>query len=354
MKIVRIYPKTNFHTYLHSDTLWGNLVYAYRMIYGIDGTSELLNNFKSEIPFKVTSIFPLEIEKSEKNGNTTTYYLPKPIIHVKIRDARNPEEMTYLKDFKKIRYIDKKTFEEYLSGETDDNSLFERFLLWQKEMEKKESERNKKLIEEKKFKFKGTLSPSYNLHNSIDRMSGSTLQANGSGQLYWEEEFSSIGNKLSKTKEIEAGIYFLVDGKNTSLIEAPLRLLSHIGIGGNKSIGKGSFDYKIENFSLNQPNNYNSFVSLSLFQPNNDELNLLKDERVNLFYDLTTRFGKVGRDFNLQFQDKNPVICFTEGSTFFVTQQLSGRLISTAKFNDDSDIYSNYLFYGVKANLRLQ
>lgn len=354
MKVVRILPKTNFHTYLHSDTLWGNLVYAYRMIYGVNETSELLNNFKSEIPFKVTSIFPFEIEKSEKNGNTTIYYTPKPISHGKIRDARSPEEMTYLKDFKKIRYVDKKTFEEYLSGETDDNSLFERFLLCQKELEKKESQRDKKLIEGKKFKFKGALIPSYNLHNSIDRMSGSTLQANGSGQLYWEEEFSSIGNKLSKIKEIKTGIYFLVDGKNPSLIEAPLRLLSDIGIGGNKSIGKGSFDYEIEDFSLNQPSDHNSFVSLSLFQPNDDELNLLKDEKVNLFYDLTTRFGKVGRDFNLQFQDKNPVICFTEGSTFFVTQQLSGRLIPTAKFNYDSDILSNYLFFGVKANLRLQ
>ncbi len=345
MKVVRIYPKTNFHTYLNSDTLWGNLVYAYRMIYGIDKTSELLKSYENGIPFKVSSIFPFEIEESEI---TYTYYLPKPISCVSIREAKNPDEMTYLKDFKKIRYVDKKTFEEYLNGKMDDNSLFERFLLLQKELEKNESERNEKLIKEIEFKYKSSLSPSYNMHNSIDRMSGSTLQAEGSGQLYWEEEF------IIKDKEIETGIYFLVDGNNASLIEAPLRLLSHLGIGGNKSIGKGNFDFEIEDFSINQPAHYNSYITLSLFQPNIDEINLLQDDKVDLFYDITTRFGKVSRDFNLEFQDKNPVICFTEGSSFFVKEQLTGNLVPTAKFVDGQNIYSNYIFFGVKANLRLQ
>lgn len=342
MKVVRIYPRTNFHTYLNSDTLWGNLVYAYRMLNDVKKTSELLKEyFSTVIPFKVSSIFPFEIKKN--NDKEVTYYLPKPFSGVNIREAKDPEEMTFMKDFKKIRYVDKKTFEEFLNSGADDNILFERFLSWK--MYSKESN---------KFNYKETLSPSFNLHNSIDRMSGSTLQADGRGQLYWEEEFNSFGNQIVKTDEVQAGIYFLVDGEKTSLIEAPLRLLSDIGIGGNKSIGKGSFDFDIEDFSINQPNNHNSFVSLSLFQPNKNEIDLLNDNNVNLFYDITTRFGKVGRDFNLKYQEKNPVICFTEGSSFFITQPLAGRLIPTAKYNNEQDIFSSYLFFGVKANMRLQ
>lgn len=335
MKVVRIYPKTNFHTFLNSDTLWGNLIYAYRLIYGVEETSKLLEKFfTSEIPFKVSSIFPFKIVK---NGvQEIIYYFPKPLIGAKLKEAKNPEEMTFMKDFKKIRYVDKNTFEAFLQGELDDNILFERFFA-----------RKKDLNESNKFNYLETLNPSYFLHNSIDRMNSSTLQADGRGQLYWEEEFNIFGNRL-----VESGIYFLVDTENTSLIEAPLRLLSDIGIGGNKSIGKGSFDFIIEEFEITQPTTYNSFISLSLYKPNYSEIEIFKEENVNLYYDITIRFGKVGKDFNLQFQDKNPVICFTEGSSFFVTQPLIGRLVPTAKYTDNKDIYSNYLFFGVKANLR--
>ncbi len=359
MKVVRIYPKTNFHTFLNSDTLWGNLIYAYKMLYGFNETSNLIKDDNSSFPtspLRVSSIFPYEIIKNE-NANSSEeyiYYFPKPITGKNIREANDPEEMTYMKDFKKIRYVEQKTFEEYLNGEIDDNNLFERFLIWQKELQKKEAEQNKELIEKNSFKFKKLLEPTFNLHNSIDRMSGSTLQAAGRGQLYWEEEFASFGNQLVKTKEVKNGIYFLIDDDNVSLVEAPLRLLSDIGIGGNKSIGKGSFEFEIDDFAFNQNGTYNSYISLSLYQPNKREIDLLKDKNVKLFYDITTRFGKVGRDFNLEFQDKNPVICFTEGSTFFTKEQLYGRLVATAKFNDEQDIYSSYLFFGVKANLRIQ
>lgn len=353
MKIVRIYPKTNFHTFLNSDTLWGNIVYAYRMLYGVDKTSELIKEYSStEIPFKVSSIFPFAFSNSEKEK--ITYYLPKPITGFNIRNAKDPEEMTFMKDFKKIRYVDKKLFEGYLNCEIDDNILLERFLSWQKEESKKENERNEEVIKNTRFGYKQSLSPSFFLHNSIDRMSGSTLQIDGKGQLYWEEEFNGFGNKLSLNQNIIEGIYFLADGSDVSLIEGPLRLLSHIGIGGNKSIGKGSFDFVIEDFSFSVPTNHNSFVSLSLFQPSQGEIELFRNNSVNLFYDLTTRIGKVGKDFNLEFNEKNPIICFTEGSSFFVTQQLSGRIVPTAKFGDEQDIYSSYLFFGIKANLRLQ
>lgn len=353
MKVVRIYPKTNFHTYLNSDTLWGNLVYAYRMLNGVDKTSELINKYNSkEIPFKVSSIFPFEEKKNSKNE--IIYYFPKPITGTIVRNAKDPEEMTYMKDFKKIRYIDKTLFEGYIKGIADDNDLLVRFLIWQKELNKEEGERNEELIEKNKFYYKKGLAPTFFLHNSIDRMSGSTLQKDGRGQLYWEGEFNFFGHKLLSKENVVEGIYFLVDGTEISLVEGPLRLLSDIGIGGNKSIGKGSFDFVIEDFSFAPIKEYNSFVSLSLFQPCKEEFEILKNDSVKLFYDITTRIGKVGKDFDLEFSEKNPIICFTEGSSFYVKEPLKGHLVPTAKYTNKQDVFSNYLFFGVKANLRLQ
>ncbi len=363
MKVVRIYPKTNFHTYLHSDTLWGNLIYAYRMLYGLADTSKLISLFLSDkIPFKVSSAFPFEnyIDNQVQN---IIYYFPKPITSVNIRDAQNPEEMAYMKEFKKVKFIDKDIFESYLSGLCDDNLLFERFYRWKKAKDdlnnmdnsdtKKIEELNKE-IKKYRFNYLTGIIPTFNLHNSIDRMNSSTLQQEGRGQLYWEEEFAYFGNKLDEIGDKIKGIFFLVEGENFDLIEGPLRLLSHIGIGGNKSIGKGSFTFEIDNFSFSPVHNPNSFVSLSLFHPNKDDLAKLQKNETNFFYDITTRIGKIGRDFNLKFNEKNPVICFTEGSTFFIQESLKGEIVPTAKHIGQNDIYSNYLFFGVKANLRLQ
>lgn len=366
MKVVRIFPKTNFHTFLHSDTLWGNLIYAYRMLYGVDATSKFLEKYlNGEVPFIISSIFPFEIKKKD-NYEEIIYYFPKPITGINLRDAHNPEEMAYMKEFKKVRYIDKELFEKFLMGEYDDNKLFEDFYQWKKAEDKLNYIYEKRIedlltieylnevIKKYKFNYIKGLSPTFNLHNSIDRMSGSTLQADGKGQLYWEEEFTSFGSALLKSVDKVKGIYFLVDGLNETLIEAPLRLLSHIGIGGNKSIGKGSFVFEIDDFSFPPITDFNSFVSLSLFSPNSEEIKKLKINDHLLFYDITTRIGKVGRDFNLQFNQKNPVICFTEGSSFFIKEPLRGQIIPTAKYDEQNKIYSNYLFLGVKANLRLQ
>lgn len=365
MKVIRIYPKTNFHTFLHSDTLWGNLIYAYRMLFGVEETSKLLHKYLSgEIPFAVSSIFPFE-KKKEDNTDLIIYYFPKPITGINLHDANNPEEMAYMKEFKKVRYIDKEMFEEYLKGNYDDNLLFERFYKWKKaEDELKDLEEKHindldkikyldAIIKKNKFNFVRNLTPTFNLHNSIDRMSSSTLQSDGKGQLYWEEEFASFGNIVKNSDDKINGIFFLVEGMNHTLIEAPLRLLSHIGIGGNKSIGKGSFTFEIDNFSFSPITGSNSFVSLSLYHPNSEEIKKLKNNANSLFYDITTRIGKVGRDFNLEFNEKNPVICFTEGSSFFMKEPLKGQIVATAQYDQQNKIYSNYLFFGVKANLRL-
>ena len=349
MKIVKIIPKTNFHTYLHSDTLWGNLVYAYKLLYGETALENLLENYlKGDIPFVVSSVFPYEIIK---NGTEEIlYYFPKPLLGGETIKAESPEDMTLIKEFKSIRFVEKRIFEEYLNGNIDDKKLFERLKTYREAEEKlkkaksqEDIERHKKLINDNKFRYITGIKPIYNLHNSIDRMSGSTLRAEGRGQLYWEDEYA-FGNEM--------GLFFLAEISELDKFEALLRLLSHIGIGGNRSVGKGSFEFEIGDFNFQIPQSTNAFVSLSLYHPTKIELETISNNSTIMFYDLSTRIGATSRDFNISYQEKNPVNCFTEGSTFFVNHSLVGRLVPTAKINEQNNIYSNYLFFGVKGNLR--
>lgn len=345
MKLVRIYPKTNFRTFLNSDTLWGNIVYAYKLLYGDTALTKLLNDYQDgKSPFKVSSVFPYEIVT---NGNNPfIHYFPKPILSGESIQIETPEDMILLKEFKSIRYVEQSIFEKYLSGEINDKILFERFKEFRNEEEKDENKRSTVIIEKNKLRYLKNLLPNYNLHNSIDRMSGTTLQAEGRGQLYWEDEYSFYKSDF--------GLFFFVEVDNQNEFEASLRLLSHIGIGGNRSIGKGCFEFQIEEFSINEPNNFNGHVLLSLYHPTSKELELLSSEKINYYYDIVTRIGFVAKDFNLEPQGKNPVHCFTEGSTFITNQNLAGSLVPTAKTKNQKNVLSNYLFFGVKANLRLQ
>lgn len=344
MKVVRIIPKTNFHTYLHSDTLWGNLVYAYKLLYGETALEELLENYlKGNPSFIVSSMFPYEITKNDSEH--IIYYFPKPLLGGEAIEPKEPEDMTMIKEFKAIKFVEQKIFEEYLNGNLNDKSLFERFKLFRIEENEKKEEQDQNSIKYEKFRYlkDKDIKPIYNLHNSIDRMSGSTLEAEGRGQLYWEEEFA-FRDKM--------GLFFLAEVTNLDEFTALLRLLSHVGIGGNRSIGKGSFKFEIEDFTLSMPSDSNALITLSLYHPTEKELEIISKKEIKKFYDINIRIGAVGRDFNIEFQEKNPVPCFVEGSTFFVKDKLMGHLASTAKMKDQKDIFSNYLFFGVKANLR--
>jgi len=342
MKIIRIIPKTNLSTYLRSDTLWGNLVYAYKLLYGEIALENLLESYlNNKIPFVVSSIFPFEIIKN--GSDQIVYYFPKPLLGGESIKAESPEDMTIMKDFKSIKFIEQRIFEEYLNGNLNDKSLFDRFKLYRIEENKKKEEQDENIIKYNKFRYLKDIKSTYNLHNSIDRMSGTTLESEGRGQIYWEDEFV-LGDGM--------GLFFLAEVSELNVFESLLRLLSHIGIGGNRSIGKGSFDFQIEDFSFNSPSINNGYISLSLYHPRKEELEILASENTNLFYDISTRIGFVGKDFNSVAQEKNPVNCFIEGSTFFVKEKLKGCLVKTAKINQQKDVYSNYLFFGVKCNLR--
>ncbi|MBC7196763.1 MAG: hypothetical protein H5U39_05870, partial [Deferribacterales bacterium] len=76
MKIVYLYPKSTFRTDLRSDTLWGILCWAIRLVYGNEELERIIKSYIERKPeFIISSTFPFIIKDDKK-----WHYLPKPNI----------------------------------------------------------------------------------------------------------------------------------------------------------------------------------------------------------------------------------------------------------------------------------
>ena len=87
-----------------------------------------------------------------------------------------------------------------------------------------------------------------------------------------------------------AGLYFLAEG-DTALLDMALRILSVEGIGTDRNVGFGFFDFSADSITLDLPQKADHQLALSLLIPSSEEdLNqLLSSDRVA--YDFTRRGG---------------------------------------------------------------
>ncbi len=335
MKVVRIYPKFGIRNLLPSDTLWGNLIFAIKRLYGINDFKKVLNSFFENNPmFLVSSCFPFDAEPDDK----IVYYFPIPFIPLKSPESsvltKSVEEMIYYKEFKKIRLIEKEYFEKIINGELDEKDLFENYVNWRK------NPANISI-------FKSISPPrvNYTLHNAIDRWNSKTYESQDGGALFWEEEYVFESGKK--------GLYFLIEG-DLSYIEPALRFLSDVGIAGHNSIGKGKFSFEIEDFNFNLPKNPNSQVSLSLFSPSQNDISELNKIENRFWYELKLRRGFTGVDFEVKAQQKNAVLVFSEGSTFMTEKKLKGGLIRAGEINENYPVYNYYFGFTIPSYLRCE
>lgn len=346
MKAVYLYTNSSFQTSLRSDTLWGLIISALSVLKSKFEIDQLVNLLlEDEPPFVISSV--MNFTKNE-NGKII-HYFPKPIACTFEYDIDSAIKMTYYKKFKKLNIINQSIFEDLINGNISDKDLFRNFVLYQKLDEKSSYiDDDKKMLEEYEYMFsKPAVRKELILHNTIDRMSGSTLEKDDGGQLYYTDETFI---------DIDEGLFFLIDG-DVSIIEPALRFLSHFGFGGNNTIGKGTFRYELEEFNLKLPkDNINSFVTLSLYNPKQNELNVfMKEENKDkLWYELEFRAGRIGVHF-ADDPDKNQkdiVTNFKEGSTFpFLDEKFPGRILQTAK-SASHNIYNNGFAFKIPSNLK--
>lgn len=305
---------------LHSDTLKSALFVCaleLDLLRGDDAESF----FKS---FTISSAFPFVGEELffPKPG-----WMPKSIEHNAQQKGKNEIDR---KKLKKIKYFSKKTFEQLLKGE-----LISLNPTW---------------VRETKY---------YSEIDIIEPFQSETVQRvvvsrnydeDGSDTFYTERLYFTEG----------CGLFFIIDmhdATQRNTIESALLLLGDNGIGSDKSVGNGQFEFKaFEPFVFEQTQNPTKKISLSLFSPQKGEVNdetFLNDSA----YSLIKRGGYIASpdNFDNSTLRKKSITMFTEGAVFPTTKTLVGDIkdlkpdIPTVKHSIWRDGRALFLPYNLKS-----
>ncbi|GIV43256.1 MAG: hypothetical protein KatS3mg035_0379 [Bacteroidia bacterium] len=273
----------------------GQFMLALLYLYGEKHLSDFLESYQTATPeLIVSSTFPYYKQTD------THLFFPMPLLLSANFENISPSEshsgtyqkiqaMIRRKEYKKIQFLDFGSFQKIISGENPE-SFLEKVSLMQFPQ----------------------LVPFSITRNTINRFSGGTLEVNKEGQLFTEDYYIL---QYSSEDVQEKGLFFLCHDHTEGKLEACLRLLSHWGIGGNRSIGKGNFHFKIEDFHIQEPQNPNALMNLSLYHPTDEEISYYKQNSQTFVYQLLTRRGFFGELINKKFQ-KKPLFYFKEGSVF--------------------------------------
>ena len=124
------------------------------------------------------------------------------------------------------------------------------------------------------------------------------------------------------------GLYFLVKGDDTTLVDKALSLLALEGIGTDRNVGNGAFVYKKDSIIINVPDNTEYAVSLSTFIPDSKE-QLSKALGVHAAYELIRRGGWI-TDAEGQGLRKNAVYALAAGSVLAGIKTGDGAIVNLA------------------------
>lgn len=338
MNIVFLKPRSGYVTDLRSVTLWGTICWCIRYLHGDTELVEFIERCKEGNPdFIISSAFPFK-----QQGATPTLFFPNPLLHPTDTLGNDDDTERALisyrlrKKLKKIEFICQTDFEEMLHGKLTTDDLFDRLLV---EHDRKEAHRKEQAQERCKKDYiphENTVAQAPPMrhdfsmtHNTIDRLRGGTLNIEDEdgklrGQLFhandvwWSDPFDE-----SESGGTMAGLFFLVEEYKENSIEKyitpALRLLEHWGIGADRTIGKGFFEFEIEPFTLLQPspNESNALLSLSLYSPKDlGELSAIQKNSGSGFYPFTLENRECKGWTEKGGFEKDPALFFAEGSVF--------------------------------------
>lgn len=292
LKPLSIFPE------LHSDTIFGSIVYAINELYP-EIVDEMINDFKKEPPFLISSTFPFAYNENEK-----IRFYPKIICKNK-ENVDLPVENR--KKYKKIKFLEEELFFDLLEGNLSEEDII-------LNLSKYNKINNLLMINDYDFDF--GFSENVIPNNSINRLNGET------------NIFYTVGNEFKNL-----GLYFFVEFNNEKYkhyVKSAIRFLRDRGFGKDISVGKGHFDYEIEdNFSLLDSylnvNNNDYFVTLSRFIPNKkDFCNLNRFYKSN--YELSTKRGRSPKG-----DIRKKVRFFKEGSIFYIqnSNKFYGKIVES-------------------------
>ncbi len=229
----------------------------------------------------ISSLFPFY---QKNNDSTPILFFPKPLKQPLINIA----DSTLRKKVKKVVWLDKNYFEKQLNGvpiciEDDFNHIVGEFMLKNKEL----------LPDDGKF-----ISSQVSVHAIVSRC-GEDTKPYYMDRLYFKDY---------------SGLYFLADG-DTTLIEKALDLLQHEGIGTDRNVGNGVFEYSKQEITIQLPVKSSHALSLSMFIPENKEqLDLMLNDK-DVAYQFVRRGGWITTPPFTTYR-KNAIYAFNASSVF--------------------------------------
>jgi len=272
--LVSLRPRSSLAGWLSSDTLFGALFWALRQLEGASKVQSWLQRCQDEPPqIAISSAFPFV------DADKPIRFLPKPLtlnptaqIVAKWQSDRKEflNAMELAKELSKANFLSETLFSQAAKGELTAEKLLEQVMskqvekhsgclmtseeaekiastieqalekLRKGEAKKKEAKKEDAKEESTEKEDKGERKRRLRLwatmdtqHTAVDRV----LTSAAEGLLYFDTEHFFAPS---------VGLYFLLRCPDDFPIEAVLRFLNHSGVGGNRTIGKGHFEWSAE------------------------------------------------------------------------------------------------------------
>ncbi|PMQ01618.1 MAG: type III-A CRISPR-associated RAMP protein Csm4 [Dictyoglomus sp. NZ13-RE01] len=251
-------------TEIHSDTLFSALSNSLIRLFGEDR----FENFEKKLV--VSSIFV-----GIRTPGRDILFLPMPDFMIKLPGNEGEQYKKYKKIQwiskmaldKLLKFLNKEDFSIYLKELDFFKFLNDKFIVSKEEFEE---------IREEVYFMDTILEPKVN----VDR------ETNGSNNLYFQENLVLYEVKTSQGILIKPFLYFLKyrDIELDKIFVPTLNLFIEEGVGGERSTGKGNFDY-YERDELEIPTEGSFEITLSLTIPKREEVDNL------VYYQLVKRDG---------------------------------------------------------------
>lgn len=321
MKVVYLYPKSNFSRIYDSDFLFGITLTILKYLKGNDYTSSLVRQFENnEPPFIFSNCFLFSFDEIVNETNKTLekvvkdHFLPKPINFSKTENFENIKEYGKLKDYKKHKYISLNIFEKLINGNTSSSDLFNEFIT------------GKELIKPPVIRL------SSNPHVQINRLTNASEE----GHFYFTDDYS-----IEK-----GGLFFLFSG-DFEIVKPAFNFFNHFGLGSDAATGKGQFEFKYEDIEILEPIDANAFINLSCYYPTQVELDYFNKHPKYLAYEIESKKGKIfSNNYKWNVYKKKPVNYFVPGSVFPIipNHYEYGCVREVAVIDNISIKYNGYCF----------
>ena len=127
-----------------------------------------------------------------------------------------------------------------------------------------------------------------------------------------------------------SGLFFLVEG-DTQCIEKALPLLALEGIGTDRNVGNGAFEYQADTVSIDIPEDGQYVLALSTYIPAGKE-QLEQAIDLHSSYELIRRGGWISTAPYSTIR-KNAIYAFAAGSVFHNLQMGDGKIVDLAPHN---------------------